>query len=375
MRVCAVVLAAGRGERVGFDKTQALLGDRPVWRWSYDMLRANPGIDAVGVVGSASNLEVLKSGAPESAFAILGGATRQQSCRLAVEAVSPEYDAVLIHDAARPFVSAAQVGRVLAGVTRSGAAAPGVAVPDTLRRPGGVGYEILDRARVVAMQTPQGALRERLLAAHHSAKQDYTDEMELLKAAGYPFEIVEGEELAFKITTPSDMERARGMIGGLETRTGLGYDVHAFSSDPGRTMMLGGVAFEGPALDGHSDADVLLHAIVDALLGAAVLGDIGRLFPNTDPRWHNEPSSTFLRHAGQLLAEAGWQIVHIDAALLAEHPKISPRVAEMQSHIAGVLSLGNGRVSIKATTNERLGAIGRGEGIAAFATATIRRLR
>jgi 2-C-methyl-D-erythritol 4-phosphate cytidylyltransferase/2-C-methyl-D-erythritol 2,4-cyclodiphosphate synthase len=224
------------------------------------------------------------------------------------------------------------------------------------------------------MQTPQGGLRDVLAQAHLQASEEHTDELALVDAAGLPYEIVPGDPENFKITTPDDLKRAEAMLGPIETRTGLGYDIHAFSRDAGRRLMLGGVFFEEElALEGHSDADVILHAAVDALLGAAALGDIGQHFSNTDPQWKGEPSVTFLKHAGALLHAGGWRIVNLDVAVMAERPKIMPRALEMRQAIGAALDMDVDRVSIKATTNEGLGAIGRGEGIAAYATATIAR--
>jgi 2-C-methyl-D-erythritol 4-phosphate cytidylyltransferase/2-C-methyl-D-erythritol 2,4-cyclodiphosphate synthase len=196
--------------------------------------------------------------------------------------------------------------------------------------------------------------------------------MALVEALGVHPEIVQGEPNNFKITTPEDLARARAIASPAEVRVGIGYDIHPFSDDPSRKLFLGGVHFpDHRALDGHSDADVVLHAATDALLGAAGLGDIGQHFPNTDPRWRGAPSLTFLHHAGVLLAEAGWRIVNLDLTAIAESPKIMKKAPEIRSAIAQCLGIEDSRVSIKATTNERLGSIGRGEGIAAFATASI----
>lgn len=371
MKVIAAILAAGRGERFGGDKVLADLGGRPVWRWSFDTYLKHPRIDGVGLVGSPANLDLLSS--EQAAYRIEGGANRQESSRLAVE--SADADIVLLHDAARPFVSPEVIDRVLDAILRTGAAAPGVAVPDTLRISGPAGYEVVDRSRVSAMQTPQGGYRDLLLRAHAAqAGILHTDEMALVSALAAPFEIVKGDPVNFKITTAEDLQRARARIGDVEIRTGIGYDIHAFSSDPSRPLVLGGVVFEGHiGLEGHSDADVVLHASVDALLGAAALGDIGQHFLNTDPRWHNEPSLTFLRHAGGLLAEGSWKIVNLDITMIGEKPKVMGRALDIRTTIATALGIDADRISFKATTNEGLGSLGRGEGIAAYAIASIRR--
>jgi len=373
LKTYAAILAAGSGSRFGCDKTQALLGRKPLWRWSFDAYAAHPAVSGVVLVGSEANLASF--GGVSALRAVRGGATRQQSSLAALQALPPDAEAVLIHDAARPFVSSQLISRVFDAVSRSGAAAAAVPVVDTIKQVSESGIVTLDRSRLVSMQTPQGAKVELLRRAHASSGAGATDDLALIEAIGVHPELVEGDPLNFKITTPDDLSRARALIGSPETRTGIGYDIHRFSDDPGRTLMLGGVAFpDNAALDGHSDADVLLHAATDALLGAAGLGDIGQHFPNTDPRWAGEPSLTFLRHASLLLSESGWRVVNLDVTLIGESPKIMGRAEEIRARIGETLGIESSRVSVKATTNERLGAIGRGEGIAAFAIATIREL-
>lgn len=371
MKVVAVILIAGKGERFGGDKTAATLGGRPVWRWSFETFLRHHEVDGVGLVGAMEACGDLCEQAPEALFVVPGGATRKESSRRALEALPPDADLVLIHDGARPFVSAKVISDVIEATARVGAAAPGVVPTDTIKRVGEGHLETLDRGQLRAVQTPQG-LRVEVFRAGHGLLEDATDDLALAEAAGVAPEIVQGEKDNFKITVPADLERARALIGSGEVRTGIGYDIHRFSEDPSRTLMLGGIAFSGhPALDGHSDADVLLHAIVDALLGAAALGDIGQHFPNTDPRWSGEPSMTFLRHAAKLLAEERWEVRHVDATLIAETPKLLPAIPVMREAIAAGIGIEPGRVSLKATTNEHLGAIGRSEGIAAMAVATI----
>lgn len=368
----AAILAAGASRRLGYDKTTCDLGDKPVWRWSYDTYSSHPGIDRVLVVASASNLASIRSKSPQ---VIQGGETRQESARRALEECGPE-GVLLLHDAARPFVTPRAISNVLEAIARCGAAAVGVPVTDTIKEIEGTTIRTLDRSRLVAMQTPQGARVDLLRKAHESAAADATDDLALIEAIGVQPEIVPGDPGNFKITTEEDLARARAVVADPsgEVRTGFGYDVHGFSRDPARTLMLGGVPFpDHPALDGHSDADVLLHAATDALLGAAGMADIGHHFPNTDPRWRNEPSLTFLRAAASMLSESGWSVVNVDLTLVAETPKIGPQREAIVSAISGALTIEPGRVSVKATTNERLGFIGRGEGIAALAVATIRR--
>lgn len=370
--IVAVLLAAGRGERFGEDKTQVLLRGKPVWRWSCETYLAHPNVDGVLVVGSDSNLSAIQSASPEAIGHVLGGATRQESCARALAALPEGAEIVLVHDAARPFVSPSTISDVIRGVRAAGAAVPAVRVTDTIKEVRDDRLVTLDRSRLVAVQTPQGAKVELLRQAHAEATGEATDEMALLEAIGVRPEVVPGEFKNFKITTPEDLGRARALVGSGEHRTGLGYDIHPFADDADRPMWLGGVLFEGGfGLVGHSDADALAHAIVDAILGAVGLGDIGRHFSNTDPHWHGEPSSTFLRHAASLVRAEGWEIQHIDATVIAERPKISPRVEEMKVAMADGLGIRPDQVSLKATTNEKLGALGRSEGLAAFAVANL----
>jgi 2-C-methyl-D-erythritol 4-phosphate cytidylyltransferase/2-C-methyl-D-erythritol 2,4-cyclodiphosphate synthase len=371
MKTVAAILAAGRSERFGSDKTEALLGGRPVWRWSLDTYLAHPQVDRVILVTTEAKAALIAAQVGEEVKVVLGGASRQESSCAALSAAL-DAEILLVHDAARPFVSPDLISRTIAAVYRSGAAAAALRVTDTIKEVGNGRVKTLDRASLVAMQTPQGALVELLRRAHDAATSDLTDEMALVEALGVHPEIVEGEPDNFKITTPEDLTRARAHLGRSETRVGIGYDIHPFSDDPSRGLYLGGIHFpDHRALDGHSDADVVLHAATDALLGAAGLGDIGQHFPNTDPRWRGEPSLTFLRHAALLLREEGWRIVNLDITAIAESPKIMKKAIEIRSAIAAALEVEVSRISIKATTNERLGSIGRSEGIAAFATASI----
>jgi 2-C-methyl-D-erythritol 4-phosphate cytidylyltransferase/2-C-methyl-D-erythritol 2,4-cyclodiphosphate synthase len=368
VKVVAAILAAGRGERFGCDKTGISLGGKPVWRWSYDTYRSHPLVTDVVVVTAPERLPAFSE-----VWAVAGGATRQESSRAALDAAG-DADVLLVHDAARPFISPHLITQVVEAIAEAGAAAAGLPVTDTIKQVRDGHVQTLPRHELFAMQTPQGATTEILRRAHAAASLGMTDEMALVEAIGVHPRIVPGESNNFKITGPEDLARARALLP-AETRSGIGYDVHPFSQDPSRTLWLGGVAFpDHPALDGHSDADVLLHAVTDALMGAAGLGDIGQHFPNTDPRWKGEPSLTFLRHAGELLRDAGWRIVNVDSTCIAESPKIMKRADEIREAIAAALQIEEkDRVSVKATTNERMGFVGRGEGIAAFATATISR--
>lgn len=370
LRVVAAVLAAGSGTRFGGDKVSALLGGKSVWRWSYDTLKQHPRVHAVMVVTSPDRIDEYRKLAD---WVVEGGSTRQASSLAALHAAS-DADILLVHDGARPFLTNAVIDRVIDGIIEASAAGAGCKVTDTIKEVTDGQLKTLDRDRLYAMQTPQGAFVDVLRKAHDQATATMTDEMALVEALGVHPLIVDGDPNNIKITSPEDMARVKSLLGVPETRTGLGYDVHRFSDDPTRTLMLGGVAFPNhPALDGHSDADVVLHAVTDALLGAAALGDIGVHFPNTDPRWSGEPSLTFVRHAAGLLASEGWSIVNIDITVIAETPKVMKHANEIRQTISGTLNIEVGRVSIKATTNELMGAIGRSEGMACFSVATISR--
>lgn len=373
MRTVAVVLAGGTGVRFGADKTLISLRGKPLWRYAFDTFQCHPGIDGVGVIGSDQNLDELGRSAPEALFVRRGGETRTGSSRQAVDAV--ECERILIHDAARPLLTPAVIDRVLAALDDGKVAvAPAIPVTDTIRRVVDGRTETPNREHLFAMQTPQAAVHTVLKKAYSECKGEFTDEMALLESIGIQPTLVAGEPRNFKVTTSEDLITAAAHLGAPEVRTGLGYDIHAVSSDPDRPMLLGGVRFQGPGLEGHSDADVVLHAVTDALLGAAGLGDIGLHFPNTEERWRNASSVHFLQRAACLLAEQGWQVLHVDVSLIAEFPKVMPRAAEMRRSMAQAMGIEDARVSIKATTNERLGAIGRNEGIAAFAVATVRQV-
>lgn len=375
--VCAVLVAAGRGERFGGDKLWLDLGGKPLWTHAYRAFRAHPMVARVGIVCAADRIARYQHAAPDADFVVPGGETRQESSRRGVEACAPAAEIVLVHDAARPFVSSALIERVIAGVRESGAAAPSLPVTDTVKLVGPSGVETLDRTFLRTVQTPQGARRDLLLRAFAAADRPFTDELSMLEAVGVTPALVEGDPDNLKITRPQDADLARALLAArtdrpMETRTGLGYDVHAFSTDPNRPLWLGGVHFEGhPGLEGHSDADVLLHAIADAILGAAGKNDIGVHFPNSDPKWKNRASKTFLEVSKDLVEEEGWRMVNIDATVIAETPRLGSKRDDMRLSIARSLGLPSDRVNVKATTNERLGTIGRGEGIAAFAVATL----
>ncbi len=379
----ALVVAAGRGHRFGAElpKQFLTLAGRPVLRHALEAFAAHPGIAAVQTVIHPDDRDLYEDAA--AGLDLLppadGGATRQDSVRLGLAALAglaPKR--VLIHDAARPFVSGDLIDRVLAGLDSHPGVIPAVLVADTLKRvEDGAISGTVDRAGLWRAQTPQGFRYADIVAAHADlAGRELTDDAALLEAAGLAVGIVEGTERNFKITSKDDMERAEGLLSGSprETRCGTGFDVHRFGPPVagGLTVQLCGVAVpHDRALLGHSDADVGLHALTDAILGALGQGDIGSHFPPSDPQWKGADSAVFLRAAGELAAARDGRIVHLDVTLICEAPKVGPRREAMVARIAEILDLDRGRVSVKATTTEGLGFTGRREGIAAQAMASL----
>lgn len=375
MTVTALVVAAGAGSRLGggVPKQYRLLGGKPVLRHAVEALIGHPRIDAVRVVigrdqdeHAAAALDSLDVGA-----FIRGGSERAESVRAGVEAVGSGI--VLVHDAARPFCPPEVVDRLLDALAEHDGAVPVLPVADTLAKGDRLLTGTVDRARLLRVQTPQAFHVEDLLfALDEAGTRIATDESSVLVAAGLKVAAVEGSEMLSKLTTASDWEGTESLLQArMVSRTGLGFDVHAFGG-PGPIVM-GGIEIDHPqGLLGHSDADVVLHAITDALLGAAALGDIGQHFPPSDPQWKGAASDRFLAHAAKLICADGGIIDHVDCTVICEAPKIGPHRAAMQARVAGILELQPGQVSIKATTTERLGFTGRGEGIAAQAVASIR---
>lgn len=306
--------------------------------------------------------------------AVAGGARRQDSVRLGVEAVSDGAEVVLIHDAARPFASPSLVDRVIAAAVETGAAIPALGCRDTVKRRDlatGRVRESVPRADLWLAQTPQGFRRDVLstIGPLSAAEREATDESMLAEWAGLPVMIVEGDDRNVKITTPDDLALARGHAGG-PPRVGTGYDLHRLVE--GRPLVLAGliVPFERGPL-GHSDGDVLCHALTDAVLGAASAGDIGRHFPNTDPAWKNAPGLDLLARAVAIVAAAGYAPASADITIILERPKLSPMVDAMRARVAEVLGVPESAVSVKGKTNEGVDAVGRGEAIAAHAVAVL----
>lgn len=381
-----VIVAAGRGERFGdTGKVFATVGGRPVLAWVLDAMETASTVrDVVIVYGEHTEEETraLVAAGPWTkveAF-VAGGDQRQQSMANGVRAVAADLDVVLVHDAARPLIRPELVDTCAERAFQTGAAILATPISDTVKRVrDGIIDETIDRSHLWGAQTPQGFRRNLLLALCDQALAggvEFTDEASLSEALGHPVTIVPGDRLNIKMTHPEDREiidallRRRQEAGVRYPRSGIGYDVHRFAEN--RPLVLGGITIPfDRGLDGHSDADVLLHAISDAFLGAAALGDIGVHFPPTDPQWKDLDSRDILAHAVAVLKERGWSPVNLDATIIAEAPKINPHVPAMRAVISGLTGLDEDAVSIKATTNEKMGFVGREEGIAALATAMI----
>lgn len=382
--VAVVVVAAGRGVRAGGDRPKQFrrIGDEIMLRQTLVMLVAAPQVGLVQPVIRPEDREFFDHAADKLELLppAFGGATRQASVRAGLEALAPRQPSiVLVHDAARPFVTQALVARAIAAAQQSGAAVPGLAVTDTIKAVDDAGFvaQTLDRARLRSIQTPQGFAFAPLLAAHRKAaeqgRDDFTDDAALAEWAGMKVSVFEGEPGNIKITDASDFARAEAaQFAALEdVRTGTGIDVHAFA--PGDHVMLGGVRIaHGQRLSGHSDADVVLHAATDALLGALAEGDIGAHFPPIDPQWKGASSDRFLTFAVERVKARGGRIAHLDITVVCEAPKIGPHRDAMRLKIAELAGIAPARVAVKATTSEKLGFTGRGEGIVCYATATVR---
>jgi 2-C-methyl-D-erythritol 4-phosphate cytidylyltransferase/2-C-methyl-D-erythritol 2,4-cyclodiphosphate synthase len=371
--LAAVIVAAGRGTRAGggLPKQWRPLAGRPVVAHA---LAAFAGLPRVLVIhpedeGLARALDLT------GVRVVHGGATRAASVRAALEALEGAGVArVLIHDGARPLVSPALVARLAAALDEGEGAAPALPVTDALwRGAGGRVGGTQDRAGLWRAQTPQAFHLAPLLAAHRApGAEAAADDVEVARAAGLEVAIVPGEEDNIKLTFPEDFARAEGIMRGraMDVRMGNGYDVHAFC--PGDHVWLCGVAVpHDRGLLGHSDADVGMHALTDAIYGALAEGDIGRHFPPSDPQWKGAASRIFLAHAAALARERGYEIGNCDVTLVCERPKVGPHAGAMQAALAAILGVEGGRVSVKATTSERLGFTGREEGIAALATCVL----
>ncbi len=378
----ALVVGAGRGRRFGGDipKQYRSLGGVPLLRHTLAAFVDHPAVDSVRAVIHPDDRDLYDDAGQglDLLDPVPGGATRQDSVRLGLVSLAERAPGqVLIHDAARPFPSADLIGRVIDALGETPGAVPAVPVADTLKR-GTADRRIagtVDRHGLWRAQTPQGFHFQTILEAHAAARgrDDLTDDAAVAELAGVSVALVTGSEENFKVTTRDDLDKAARALGGggPEFRTGTGFDVHRLI-DGNRIVLCGIEIPHDRGLDGHSDADVALHAVTDALLGAIAAGDIGSHFPPTDPRWKGAPSDVFLRHAVDLVARRGGAVTHVDLTLICERPKIGPHRTSMRDHLAGLLGIAADRVSVKATTTEKLGFTGRDEGIAAQAAATVR---
>ena len=383
-KVAAIVVAGGRGLRAGsaMPKQYRIVAGEPVIRPSLQRFVTHAAIDAVQPVIHPDDEALFRSATVglDMLPPVHGGTTRQGSVRAGMEALAARApDIVLIHDAARPFLSDDLVTRAVAAGLASGAAVPAIAVADTVKRidAGGRVIETVDRTGLRMVQTPQAFRYAKLLEAHRRAatagRDDFTDDAALAEWAGQRVTVFEGEIANVKLTTNEDFARAEALRAAAlsDVRTGNGFDVHAFVD--GDHVMLGGVRIpHSRGVTGHSDADVALHALVDAILGALAEGDIGLHFPPSDPQWKGASSDRFLAFACERVRARGGMIAHLDVTIVCEAPRVSPHRDAMRARIAAIAGIAVDRVAVKATTSEKLGFTGRGEGIFANATATVR---
>ncbi len=387
MTVAAVIVAGGSGLRAGGEtpKQYQLLGNISVIRMTINKFATHPGIKYVQVVIGDGHEALYRSavGGLELPEPVIGGSSRQESCRMGLEALAQAKPTkVLIHDAARPFVTHEVISNVIDGLELGDAVIPGLPVADTVKfAPGGIVQKTVDRIALWSVQTPQGFNYAKITEAHRKAVREgyegFTDDAAVAEFAGVPVRVVLGDTRNRKLTTGQDM-RAAGHELSLaqlserpDIRTAQGIDFHVFQK--GKSVTLCGVAIPHThSLKGHSDADVAMHALTDAILGSIGEGDIGTHFPPSDQQWKNASSSIFLSKAIQLLKERNGLVSNVDLTILAEAPKISPHIGVMKQQLAALLALETDRIAIKATTTEQLGAIGRKEGMAAFAIVTVR---
>ncbi|UUL83474.1 bifunctional 2-C-methyl-D-erythritol 4-phosphate cytidylyltransferase/2-C-methyl-D-erythritol 2,4-cyclodiphosphate synthase [Sphingomonas qomolangmaensis] len=375
-RTAALIVAAGQGIRAGSERPKqfAMLAGKPMLVHSYTALRDHPAIETVLVAIGDGQQADLHAALGDVRF-VLGGATRRDSVRNGIDAlIAQGFDQVLVHDAARPFLPSRVIDALVAALGDYPGAVPALPIADTLARAGALLGDTVSRDGLWRIQTPQAFRLPELMAAHRAwpADAEATDDAQMLRAIGHGVCIVEGDRMLEKITHPADFAAAEAAHGtALISRSASGYDVHRLEA--GEELWLGGVLIpHDKGLSGHSDADVGLHAITDALLGTIAAGDIGMHFPPSDPQWKGADSAQFLQHAAGLVSAQGGIIDFVDLTLICEAPKIGPHRDGIRARIGELLHLPVTCVSVKATTTERLGFTGRGEGIAAMATATVR---
>lgn len=381
MDALVILPAAGSGRRLGQAKQYLELGGVPLLARAALQAQACPEVAAIVVAAPAGDEEKVRAllaahGAADKLHAVVAGGTeRADSVRAALRAAPAAPQVVVVHDAARPFASPALFSRVIAASSRTGAALAALPCTDTVKQAkAGRVESTLDRDTLWMAQTPQAFAKdvlERAYAQLGDRLSTFTDEAALVEAAGTPVELVPGEKENFKVTDADDLARARARVE-LPAAVGFGMDVHAYAAD--RPCILGGIEFPGePGLQGHSDADAALHAIMDAILGGAGLGDIGQHFPDTDDRFRGADSGRLLQETVRRAADAGFRPINVDLTLAAQRPKIGPRREEMRARIAGLLGIDAGRVNVKATTTEGLGFVGRSEGLLAQAVVLLGR--
>ena len=369
-RTVALIVAAGSGIRAGgaVPKQFATLAGKPMIAHAYTAFVRHPRIDEVVVVAAAGS-ERRVADVLGPVRIVIGGRSRRESVANGVAAI--EADRILVHDAARPFVAAAVIDRVIDALDAHDGAIPVLPIADTLAKGGETLGEIVPRDGLVRVQTPQGFNTAILRRAHADwpVGEEATDDAQMVRRVGGAVALVQGDAMLDKVTHPEDFALAEARAA-LTQRTAMGFDVHRL--EVGEELWLGGVLIpHDKGLSGHSDADVGLHALTDALLGTIAAGDIGTHFPPSDPQWKGADSAQFLQHAAKLIADRGGRIDFVDLTLICEEPKIGPHREAIRARIADLLALPVPCVSLKATTTERLGFTGRGEGIAAQAVATV----
>jgi len=374
MTTAAIIVAAGRGLRAGgpVPKQWRSIAGRMVVDHSVRAFAHHPDISRVVLVVHPDDVSTQQVRGLDATEVVCGGATRRESVLAGLQVLQGHCERVLIHDAARPCITRPVIDRVLRALENGPAAAPAVAIVDALWT--GADDTVTgtaSRAGLFRAQTPQGFDMPSIMAAHLEHSEDAADDVEIARAAGLAVQIVAGDEDNLKITTTDDFERAERILRDrLDIRVGNGFDVHRFGA--GDHVVLCGVHVpHDRGLQGHSDADVGMHAVTDAIYGALAQGDIGRHFPPGDPQWKGAASDIFLRHAAKLAAETGYRISNADCTLVCEFPKIGPHADAMQTRMADIMDLRPDQVSVKATTSEKLGFAGRGEGIASMATVTL----
>jgi 2-C-methyl-D-erythritol 4-phosphate cytidylyltransferase/2-C-methyl-D-erythritol 2,4-cyclodiphosphate synthase len=385
MSIAAVIVAAGSGFRAGGElpKQYQLIGGKPVIWWTCKAFADHPGISLVQTVIGAGHEKLYAAATAGLNLAppVVGGSSRQDSCRIGITVCS-SHEKVLIHDAARPFVSADLISHIIAELHRSEGVVPGIPVADTMKfAPGGMIEHTVNRQSLWSVQTPQGFHTRGILAAHSHAEaqkmEGLTDDASVAEKFGLQVRIIAGRRENHKLTTAEDIAmadqilKAQSSFERPDMRVGQGIDFHEFENGDG--VILCGIKIpHDKKLKGHSDADAAMHALTDAILGALGEGDIGTYFPPSDARWKGASSSIFLEKAVAMLKARNGIIANVDITILAEAPRVGPHVAAMKALLSPLLQIGIDRIAIKATTTEKLGAIGRREGLAAFATATVR---